>query len=53
VRTWIRAHNRRVEWSGRGVRIISCYLPIKCPWLNPIDPWWKILRSLALSGDRA
>ncbi len=40
VRTWIRAHNRRVKWSGRGVRIINCYLPIKSPWLNPIEPKW-------------
>lgn len=40
VRTWIRAHNRRVKWSGRGVRIITCYLPIKSPWLNPIEPQW-------------
>ena len=40
VRTWIRAHNRRVKWSGRGVRIITCYLPIKSPWLNPIEPKW-------------
>ena len=40
VRTWIRAHNRRVKWRGRGVRIITCYLPIKSPWLNPIEPKW-------------
>jgi transposase len=40
VRDWIRAHNRRVKWSGRGVRIITCYLPIKSPWLNPIEPKW-------------
>jgi hypothetical protein len=40
VRTWIRAHNRRVKWSGRGVRIVNCYLPIKSPWLNPIEPKW-------------
>jgi transposase len=40
VRTGIRAHNRRVKWSGRGVRSITCYLPIKSPWLNPIEPKW-------------
>jgi len=40
VRDWIRAHNRRVKWSDRGVRIITCYLPIKSPWLNPIEPKW-------------
>jgi transposase len=40
VRAWIRAHNRRAKRSGRGVRIVNCYLPIKSPWLNPIEPKW-------------
>jgi hypothetical protein len=40
VRAWIRAHNRRVKQQGQGVRIVSCYLPVKSPWLNPIEPKW-------------
>ena len=40
VRAWIRAHNRQVQPAGRGVRILPCYLPIKSPWLNPIEPKW-------------
>jgi hypothetical protein len=40
VRAWIRAHNRQVKQSGQGVRILSCYLPVKSPWLNPIEPKW-------------
>jgi DDE superfamily endonuclease len=40
VRQWIRAHNRQVKAGGRGVRIVPCYLPIKSPWLNPIEPKW-------------
>jgi len=40
VRAWIGAHNRRVKRATRGVRIIPCYLPIKSPWLNPIEPKW-------------
>ena len=40
VRQWIRAHNRQVKASSQGVRIINCYLPIKSPWLNPIEPKW-------------
>jgi hypothetical protein len=40
VRQWIRAHNRQVTATRRGVRIILCYLPIKSPWLNPIEPKW-------------
>ena len=40
VRAWIRQHNREVKRTGRGVRIVTCYLPIKSPWLNPIEPKW-------------
>jgi transposase len=40
VRAWIRAHDRQVKQSGQGVRILSCYLPVKSPWLNPIEPKW-------------
>jgi hypothetical protein len=39
VRVWIRTHNRRVKAEG-GVRIISCPLPVKAPWLNAIEPKW-------------
>jgi transposase len=40
VRAWIRAHNRDVRATGRGVRIVACPLPSKSPWLNPIEPKW-------------
>jgi DDE superfamily endonuclease len=40
VRTWLRAHNRRVKQTGCGVRLIACRLPSKSPWLNPIEPKW-------------
>ena len=40
VRGWIRDHNRRVKRDGLGVRIVTCYLPSKSPWLNPIEPKW-------------
>jgi transposase len=40
VRAWIGAHNRRVRTTGQGVRIVSCFLPKKSPWLNPIEPKW-------------
>jgi hypothetical protein len=40
VRSWIRDHNRLVKLRGRGVRIILCLLPVKSPWLNPIEPKW-------------
>jgi hypothetical protein len=40
VRRWLGKHNREVKKSGRGVRIVSCLLPKKSPWLNAIEPQW-------------
>jgi DDE superfamily endonuclease len=40
VRAWIRVHNQTVKRQGYGVRIVSRYLPVKSPWLNPIEPKW-------------
>jgi transposase len=40
VRQWLRDHNRHVKTSGQGVRIVVRALPIKSPWLNPIEPKW-------------
>jgi DDE superfamily endonuclease len=40
VRAWIRTHNQHVKQQGQGIRILGCYLPIKSPWLNPIEPKW-------------
>jgi transposase len=40
VRGWIGQRNRRVKEAGAGVRIVTCFLPSKSPWLNPIEPKW-------------
>ena len=40
LREWIVSHNREVKNSGQGVRIISCLLPKKSPWLNSMEPKW-------------
>jgi len=39
VRSWIRTHNRKARAEG-GVRVVACFLPVKSPWLNPIEPKW-------------
>ena len=39
VRRWLRDHNQQAHRAG-GVRIIPCFLPVKSPWLNPIEPTW-------------
>lgn len=40
VRRWIERHNRRVRRAKSGCRIRVCGLPVKAPWLNPIEPKW-------------
>jgi DDE superfamily endonuclease len=40
VRAWIRTHNWQVKQQGHGVRLLVCHLPVKSPWLNPIEPKW-------------
>jgi hypothetical protein len=38
LRRWLGKHNREVKTSGDGVRIVSCLLSKKSPWLNVIEP---------------
>jgi hypothetical protein len=45
VRRWIGEHNLQVRREG-GCKIRVCGLPVKVPWLNPIEPKW-------LHGKRA
>jgi hypothetical protein len=40
VRRWLRAYNRQVKQAGHGVRLLVSFLPVKSPWLNPIEPKW-------------
>ena len=39
VRHWVQEHNDQARRVG-GVRILVCPLPVKAPWLNPIEPKW-------------
>jgi transposase len=52
VKGWIKDHNRRVKGDGQGVRILSCLLPIKSPWLNPIEPRWVHAKRNVVEADR-
>jgi hypothetical protein len=52
VCAWLRAHNRHVKQAGRGVRIISCLLPIKSPWLNNLEPHWVHDKRAVVEPDR-
>lgn len=52
VRTWIREHNQQVKISGQGVRVVQCPLPVKSPWLNPIEPKWIHGKRKVVEADR-
>ena len=43
---------RRVKAAGHGVRLIICPLPIKSPWLNPIEPKWVQTKRAVVEPDR-
>jgi len=52
VRNWIRDHNRQVKASRCGVRLIRCPLPVKSPWLNPIEPKWLHTKRRVIEPTR-
>jgi transposase len=39
LRQWIRHHNQTAKLTG-DVRLLTHLLPLKSPWLNPIEPRW-------------
>ena len=39
VKRWVRHYNRQIRQQG-GVRLLTCLLPSKSPWLNPMEPIW-------------
>jgi len=52
VRAWLRQHNHQVKRSGRGVRLVVCALPVKSPWLNPIEPKWLHAKRKVVEPER-
>jgi len=39
IRRWIRAYNQAAKMAGEP-RLLTHLLPVKSPWLNPIEPRW-------------
>lgn len=39
IRAWIQAYNRAAKADGQP-RLLTHLLPVKSPWLNPIEPRW-------------
>jgi hypothetical protein len=52
VRTWRHRHNQRVKATGDGVRIVAFRLPVKSPWLHPIEPKWVHGQRAVTEADR-
>lgn len=48
----MRAPNRHGKASGTGGRLVVCQLPIKSPWLNPIEPKWVHTKRRIIEPDR-
>lgn len=51
VTDWLKAHNRRVKAQG-GCRLLVCRLPVKSPWLNPIEPKWVHGKKNTVDAER-
>jgi transposase len=52
VRGFIRRYNREGKRRGESLRRVVCYLPIKSPWLNPIEPKWVQGKRRVLEAER-
>lgn len=52
VQQWIRTHNQTCLKTGQGTRIFVCPLPVKSPWLNPIEPKWVHGKRRIVEPDR-
>lgn len=39
LRRWLHKHNQAAKRKG-DVRLLTCLLPVKSPWLNPMEAHW-------------
>jgi transposase len=51
VRGWIKTHNKQTR-AGGGVRVVACFLPVKSPWLNAIEPKWAHGKKAIVEPER-
>lgn len=50
LRGWIRAYNRAAKTAGEP-RLLTHLLPVKSPWLNPIEPHWVHAKRAVCQPD--
>jgi transposase len=48
---WVRQHNLQAKQEDQGVRLLTCLLPTKCPWLNPMEPIWLHAKRKVMEPD--
>lgn len=50
IRRWIRAYNRAAKAADEP-RLLTHLLPVKSPWLNPIEPRWVHAKRAVCEPD--
>ena len=50
LREWQRRHNRKAKPDG-DVRLLACLLPVKSPWLNPMEAHWIHAKRAVVEPD--
>jgi transposase len=50
LKEWLRQHNRAAK-RDRDVRILTCLLPVKSPWLNPMEAHWAHAKRAVVELD--
>jgi len=50
LKEWQRQHNRAAKWKG-DVRLLTCLLPVKSPWLNPMEAHWVHAKRAIVEPD--
>ena len=51
VKQWVWQHNQQVKLTRQGVRLLTVLLPIKSPWLNPMEPIWQHTKQKVCEPD--
>lgn len=51
VKRWIRQHNQQAKRQEDGVRLLTCLLPSKSPWLNSMEPVWLHAKRKVVEPD--
>ena len=51
VSRWVRQHNRQAKQGKDGVRLLTCLLPTKSPWLNSMEAIWLHAKRKVVEPD--